>query len=72
MYSWEIYFSCKSLPELNFKFNEVSVKIQGEYFLDSDKQILKYNDQDLKRKYLIIPLHILQSHFFLQFFFFYK
>lgn len=48
MYRWEIYFSCKSLPEFKLKFNAVLVKIQGEYSLGSDKQILKYNDQELK------------------------
>lgn len=38
----------KSLPEFKLKFNAVLVKIQGEYSLGSDKQILKYNDQELK------------------------
>lgn len=48
MYSWEIYFSCKSLPEFKLKFNAVLVKIQGEYSLGSDR-FLNITIRNLKK-----------------------
>lgn len=57
--------SCKRLSELDFKFNTISFNIPGEYFLDSDKLILKLNTGDQAFKKFDYTTQYLANTFFL-------